>query len=165
MDRALSRNATSPPIPVPRYYPGDGATVSDLLRHADAFRAAALALLETGRKGAPSSWAPFGLCAIHAVELYLNGLLQHRGATPSQIRGMQHDLAARTSLAVEKGLVLRKKTAAHLAAMHETREYLILRYGPEMISKMSQINRLKATLEEVAERVAAQCLPRTSAAA
>lgn len=76
---------------------------------------------------------------------------------------MQHNLAARTSLAIEKGLVLRKRTAAHLAAMHETREYLILRYGPEIISRMSQINRLSATLEEVSQRVRAQCLPETAA--
>lgn len=163
MDRALSHEVAPSSSPAGRYYPGDAASVVDLVRHADAFRVAAHALLKTGQKRAPSSWAPFGLCAIHAIELYLNALLQHFGATPSKIRGMQHNLAARTSLAIEKGLVLRKRTAAHLAAMHETREYLILRYGPEIISRMSQINRLSATLEEVSQRVRAQCLPETAA--
>jgi hypothetical protein len=163
MDRAVSPEVGSSSSPATRYYPGDAASVVDLIRHADAFRLAAYALMATSPKNAPSSGAPFGLCAVHAIELYLNALLQHFGATPSKIRGMQHDLAARTSLAIEKGLVLRKRTAAHLAAMHETREYLILRYGPEIITRTSQTNRLSATLEEVSRRVRAQCLPEKAA--
>lgn len=34
-----------------------------------------------------------------------------------------------------------------------SREYLITRYGPELASTLSQINRLSATLEEVATKV------------
>lgn len=148
--------AAPPPAPAP-YYPGDAATVADLLRHADAFRVAAHALVATGRKKAPSSWAPFRLCAIHAIELYLNAMLQHCGSTPAQIRGLQHNLAARATLAIQKGLVLRKLTAGHLATMHETREYLVTRYGPELGSLMTARNRLTATLDQVAGAVSAWC--------
>lgn len=142
---------------VPPHYPGDSATVADLLHHADEFRVAALVLVKKGRARVPSSWAPFRLCAIHAIELYLNALLKHFGATASQIRSFKHDLAARASVAVEKGLVLRKRTAAHLASMHETREYLVTRYGPELGSQMSKQNRLSATLEQVASGVTRLC--------
>jgi hypothetical protein len=37
--------------------------------------------------------------------------------------------------------------------MMGNREYLVTRYGPEMTSTASQINRLTATLEEVAIKV------------
>ena len=53
------------------------------------------------------------------------------------------------------GLKLRKRTAAHLIAMGESREYLVTRYGPEMTATVSQINRLVASLEEVAMKVTA----------
>ena len=51
------------------------------------------------------------------------------------------------------GLSLRKRTAAHLAAIEGSREYLVTRYGPEMSGTSSQINRLTASLEEVAAKV------------
>jgi hypothetical protein len=68
---------------------------------------------------------------------------------------MQHDLAQRAEWARLCGLQLRKRTAAHLSAMMGNREYLVTRYGPEMTSTASQINRLTATLEEVANKVTA----------
>lgn len=34
-----------------------------------------------------------------------------------------------------------------------TREYLITRYGPELTSTLAQLNRLAATLDEVATKV------------
>lgn len=68
---------------------------------------------------------------------------------------MHHNLAARTELAIAYGLRLRKLTAAHLSAMDGNREYLVTRYGPEMAATVSQINRLTATLEEVASKVTA----------
>jgi len=37
--------------------------------------------------------------------------------------------------------------------MAGNREYLVTRYGPEMAATISQINRLTATLEEVANKV------------
>jgi hypothetical protein len=62
-------------------------------------------------------------------------------------------MAARTDLAISGGLHLRKRTATHLHAMAESREYLVTRYGPEMTTTVSQINRLTATLDEVASKV------------
>jgi hypothetical protein len=99
------------------------------------------------------SRAPCRLAAIQAIELYLNALLLHIGHEASAIRGMQHDLAKRTDHATAAGLKLRKRTAQHLAAMVGSREYLVTRYGPEMTGTVSQINRLIASLEEVATKV------------
>jgi hypothetical protein len=95
------------------------------------------------------------MTAIHAVELYLNAHLLHAGKQPSLIRGLQHDMAARTDLCVANGLILRKRTIDHLRAIAVNREYLVTRYGPELTSTLSQINRLAATLEEVAAKVSA----------
>ena len=39
--------------------------------------------------------------------------------------------------------------------MAGNREYLVTRYGPEMTATTSQINRLTATLDEVANKVSA----------
>jgi hypothetical protein len=50
---------------------------------------------------------------------------------------------------------VRKRTALHLSAMEGNREYLVTRYGPEMTGTVSQINRLMATLDEVANKVIA----------
>jgi hypothetical protein len=96
--------------------------------------------------------APYRLAAIQAIELYLNALLLQQGHYTKRIRGMQHDLGARTQLAIACGLALRDRTAKHLASMVSNREYLITRYGPEMTSTVSQINRLTATLNEVAKK-------------
>jgi len=69
---------------------------------------------------------------------------------------MQHNLAARTELAVAGGLQLRKRTASHLAQMDGNREYIVARYDVEMTATVSQINRLIATLKEVADKVSAR---------
>ena len=116
---------------------------------------AAHLLLKQKRRGDTRSLAPCRLSAIHAVELYLNALLLHTGHDPSDVRGMQHSLAKRTERAIACGLHLRKRTVAHLAAMEGNREYLVSRYGPEMTATVSQINRLTATLDEVAKKVTA----------
>jgi hypothetical protein len=134
-------------------YPGDLATAQDVRLLADQYRQAAHLLRPMGRSKHPLSRAPFRLTAIHAIELYLNALLLHRGIDPRQIRGMQHDLARRTEIANSSGLRLRVRTAAHLEAVAVQREYLVTRYGPELAGTASQINRLAATLEEVARKV------------
>ena len=108
--------------------------------------------LTQGRTGPPSP-APYRLLAIHAIELYLSALLRHAGQKPSSVRGMQHNLTTRTEIAVAGGLKLRDRTKAHLFAIDGNREYLVTRYEPEMTA-VSQINRLTATLEEVALKVA-----------
>jgi len=136
-----------------KLYPGELATSGEIRLLADEYRNAAYLLRPLGRAGEPLSRAPFRLSAIHAIELYLNALLLQRGYPASVIRGMQHDLAERTQLAVANGLGLRSRTAAHLQALAENREYLVTRYGPELSGTISPINRLEATLDEVSKKV------------
>jgi hypothetical protein len=145
------RQAASPPSLAP--YPGEAASVEQMLLLANEYKESAQVLLPRGRRGVPLSRAPYRLVAIHAIELYLNALLLHAGATPSAVRGLQHNLALRTEKAIATGLRLRARTAAHLKALTASREYLVSRYGAEMTSTTSQINRLTATLEEVAKKV------------
>ncbi|UJW85103.1 hypothetical protein [Devosia sp. SL43] len=139
-------------------YPGDLASPEQVLELANEYRTAALALVAQGKRGKPLTWAPFRLTAIHALELYLNALLLRGGARPSVVRGMRHDLVLRVEAATKMGLGLRVRTAAHLRGLHQTREYLITRYGPELAGTNSQVNRLAATLNEVAEKVEKLCL-------
>ena len=61
----------------------------------------------------------------------------------------------RTRLAVEKGLSLRRRTAEHLIRLSDQRDYLVVRYGPEQLGDLSEINRMFATLKEIAEKVRA----------
>lgn len=129
------------------------ATPGEICLLAEEYRKAAHLLRQLGRAGEPLSRSPFRLSAIHAIELYLNALLLHRGYGPGEIRRMQHDLAERTDLAVAGGLRLRSRTASHLKSLAKSREYLVTRYGPELSGTASQINRLEATLEEVARKV------------
>ena len=49
--------------------------------------------------------------------------------------------------------MLRERTSAHIRAIARDREYLIARYGPDCLSTASQMNRMLATLEEVARNV------------
>src|SRR6478609_7772206 len=134
-------------------YPGELATAEQMLELADQYRIAANVLRQLGRPGKPLTLAPFRLSAIHAVELYLNALLLRRGNGPDRIRGFRHDLVERTELAVAAGLRLRLRTAAHLRTLSQSREYLVTRYGPEMVSTTSDVTRLTATLNEVAGKV------------
>lgn len=134
-------------------YPGDLATPEEVLRLADAYRQAAMTLAGLGRRGDPVSRAPYRQAAIHAIELYLNALLLRAGHAPGLIRGLQHDFVARSALATACGLILRKRTAEHLTTIASTREHLVTRYGPELTSTLAQLNRLAATLDEIATKV------------
>ena len=133
-------------------YPGSTAAPADIVALADEYRRASIDLMGAGRKGEPLSRAPGRLCAIHAIELYLNAFLLAGGTPPEQVRSHFHNLAARAERAIASGLVLRKRTAEHLRKMTEDREYLVSRYGPEMTSTLSELNRLMATLEEVSKK-------------
>ncbi|HEX4534009.1 MAG TPA: hypothetical protein VH000_07245 [Rhizomicrobium sp.] len=144
-------------------YPGDSATVEQVLRLAEAYRAATAMLLLQEPSGDGPTRAPCRLSAIHAIELYLDALLLRSGHTASSIREMGHDLAARTELAVADGLCLRDRTAKHLAAMSSNKEYVTTRYDVEMSATLSQLNRLTATLEEVASKVTARCAAKAPA--
>jgi len=134
------------------FYPGEAATPSEVVALADEYRFAAQLLVQNGRPGEPRSRAPFRMVAIHAVELYLNAFLLQSGYSAGQVRGLQHNLAARADLAVDRGLVLRKRTCEHLHSMSQSREFLVTRYVPSGTS-LSEINRLQATLTEVAQKV------------
>jgi HEPN domain-containing protein len=136
-------------------YPGDAATAEQLLRLAEEYHRAAEILLTQGRRGEPLSRAPCRHTAIHAIELYLNAILLRNGYRASSVRGLQHDFSAKTERAIASGLKLRKRTEEHISALNANREYLVSRYGPEMTSTASQLNRLTATLNEVARKVSA----------
>ena len=133
-------------------YPGEAATAAEVVALANEYRIAAQLLVQNGRPGEARSRAPFRMVAIHAVELYLNAFLLRSGHSAGEVRGLQHNLAARADLAVEVGLVLRKRTREHLHAMSQSREFLVTRYVPSGTS-LSEINRLQATLTEVAQKV------------
>ncbi|RUW26576.1 hypothetical protein EN858_22185 [Mesorhizobium sp. M4B.F.Ca.ET.215.01.1.1] len=133
-------------------YPGELASPQQIHELAEEYRKAATLLLQLGRSGKPLTRAPFRLSAIHGIGLYLTALLLQRGHDPNQIRKMQLDLAARAKHTVEARLRLRAKTANHLQSLSQNREYLITRYGPELAATASPINRLTATLEEVAAK-------------
>jgi hypothetical protein len=134
-------------------YPGDAANVSQLLQLANEYCRAAHSLLTTNNSSTSHFAAPGRMLAIHAIELYLNVYLLHVGLRADEIRGMQHDLSARGDLVVVKGLKLRKLTEAHLNNLAGNREYLVLRYDPGWKASASQINRLTATLDEIAKKV------------
>ena len=135
------------------WYPGADADPVSLLKMAEQYRLAAHALRLLGRRREPVTFAPNRFVAIHAIELHLNALLRAKGHRPAAVRGMQHNLAARTDAAIAAGLVLKKRTAQHLRSLTQTREYLITRYDPDL-STASELTRLKATLDEVAAKAA-----------
>ncbi|ANL26243.1 hypothetical protein AMC90_CH00362 [Rhizobium phaseoli] len=131
-------------------YPGSNANPLEVLDLANAYSRASELLLRKGQKRVALSIAPARMCAIHAIELYLNAFLRHEGVTPEEIRGRLHDLSEATF--VDK-LKLRKKTAQHLEAMTAKREYLISRYAPERAKEHTELTRLAATLAEVMKKV------------
>jgi HEPN domain-containing protein len=133
-----------------KFYPGETATPREIVDLADEYRRAADALLQTCRRREPLSRAPYRLVAIHAVELYLNAYLLAVGHSSTAVRGLQHNLAARTHIAAK--LSLRKRTLAHLHSLSEKREYLIARYDPAA-NETSELNRCAATLAEIADKV------------
>ena len=75
------------------------------------------------------------------------------GAGIADYRYEQHDLRKRTANPEVSALRLRQRTLEHLGKLSEGREYLSIRYGPELSGNLSQLNRLMATLDEVATKV------------
>ncbi len=133
------------------YYPGDAASVPEIMKLASAYNDAACMLFDNAARRRALNCAPARLCSIHAVELYLNAFLRSGGVPNGQIRARMHNLADEDFVAT---LVLRQKTAWHLEAMTEKREYPITRYGPEVTDRLTEITRLKATLGEVSKKTA-----------
>lgn len=131
-------------------YPGSTASKWQILDLANEYYHAAIHLFEKSNKNTPLSYAPARFCCIHAIELYLNAFLRHEGVPPEKIRSRMHNFADPEFVAQLK---LRKKTSQHLATITERREYLISRYGPEMITELTELNRLTATLVEIMTKV------------
>lgn len=69
------------------------------------------------------------------------------------MRGLQHNLSERAKRAIDSGLALRKQTRLHLDQLTENREYLGSRYDVETLKQFSQLNRIRATLDQVGDRV------------
>jgi hypothetical protein len=134
-------------------YPGDDASPYAVNRLADFYRDAAHRSSGSIQIGDPLSAGPMRLLAIQSIELNLSAYLLLHGVTWAAIRKMGHDLEGRLVSAKGKGLVVRDRTAAHIRAIAQDREYLVARYGADCLSDGSQINRLFATLEEVARKV------------
>jgi len=130
-------------------YPGSTASAVELIRLADTYLDAATQLMNSACKKRPLSYAPARLCAIHAIEIYLNAVMRIHGVPAVEIRARMHNLANPEFTALLK---LRKKTALHLAEMTARREYLISRYAPDMTAQHTELNRLQATLNEVSTK-------------
>lgn len=56
-------------------------------------------------------------------------------------------------------LGLRRKTAAHLADLAARREYLAVRYAPDLSKNRSHPTRMTATLDEIVSKVARRIDP------
>lgn len=135
------------------FYPGSEASVEDLIGLADSYYSAGCSAWTQADPKDPLSFAPVFLCTIQAVEIYLSAFLIFHGVDRRHVRGLQHDLARRTTMAHERGLCLRAKTQAHLQRITDERDYLVVRYGPEQISGLPQPNRMFATMKEVSTKV------------
>ncbi|RFB99138.1 hypothetical protein B5K11_01455 [Rhizobium leguminosarum bv. trifolii] len=131
-------------------YPGSNAKPLEVLDLADAYSRASKLLFSEGQERVALSIAPARMCAIHAIELYLNAFLRHQGVAPEEIRARMHSLAEPMFVAK---LQLRKKTARHLEVMTAKREYLISRYAPDQAREHTELTRLTATLKEVMAKV------------
>lgn len=154
-------SAIASPVPCdPRVYPGSEATVSELLELAGNYHRAAESLRARDDRRDRTSSAPVRFCAVHAVETYLNAFLVFHGADRKEVRSLQHDLVKRTEMAAARGLCLRKRTRSHLLQVTGLREHLVVRYGPERMKGLPDLNRTFATLEEVGKKVSAAILAR-----
>ncbi|UPA28022.1 hypothetical protein K6301_22485 (plasmid) [Shinella oryzae] len=121
-----------------------------MLNLAARYRDAAITL---GERLSKPNHLPRRLLALHSIELYLDALLLANGYDGETIRGIERDFNKRTRIATDIGLVLRKRTAAHLATLSSSREYLAVSYGPETTATLSQMNRVMATLDELSLKV------------
>ncbi|NTH66606.1 hypothetical protein G6L33_22360 [Agrobacterium rhizogenes] len=131
-------------------YPAKAAGVRDILNLAKQYQDAANKL---GGSSPKPNQAPQRLLALHAVELYLNAFLLAKGVNSTTICGFRHDLGERARMASEAGLVLRKRTVAHLATLSASNEYHVVSYAPELTSRLPQVNRVIATVDELSRKV------------
>jgi hypothetical protein len=134
-------------------YPGEGATAQDMHRLAEVYRGSAYRAAGLIQRGDPLTAAPLRLLALHSVELNLSAYLMLKGSPAVEVRRLGHDLGARLAMAASAGLMLRRRTAAHVEAVARDREYLVARYGPERLGTASHVNRLLATMDEIGGKV------------
>ncbi len=138
-------------------YPSDRATAEQILLLAQSYRHAAQSLV--AKKGTAISRAPCRFLALHAIELYQDALLLKHGHKAAAIRKTQHNIAMRAEMAAAGGLILRRKTVEHLSAATAQREYMQMRYSDDMPATLANLNRILATLEELAEKITAMVQP------
>jgi hypothetical protein len=148
---------TPPAVPQPD--PGSGASAAEIVRFAQAYHTSALMLIEAGRGREAVDRAPGRYCALHAIELYLDAFLRAAGEAPGRLRAHQHNFGMRAALAMERGLAIRRKTALHLVQLSRQREDLVVRYRPDCMDAICELNRLVASLEEIARKVRAAIVP------
>lgn len=60
-------------------YPGQNAETQEVMALAEAYCAAAMALLKKAPVNVELSYAPARMCSIHSIELYLNAFLHKEG--------------------------------------------------------------------------------------
>jgi hypothetical protein len=136
------------------FYGSDEMSAAECLALAGEYMRAAMHLKTIWRPRKAASRAPFRFTAIHAIELYLTAYLLHAGEPWPKLRRMGHNLQQRHDVAADRGLMLRKRTRTSLGVISRQREYLKSRYAQNE-ARPTQLNRLEATLEEVAKKVAA----------
>ena len=69
------------------------------------------------------------------------------------MRGFQHDVKGKVKLPIREGLVLCRKTMAHLDNMPGSQGYLMTRCCPLVAASISPIKTLMAGLEEAGRKV------------
>lgn len=124
-------------------------TYREILTLATRYKDAAIQL---GCASPKQAGLPLRLLALRSIGFYLDGLLLAKGFDHATIRGLEQDLAERSRIAVDIGLVLRKRTAAHLFILSSSGECRIITHGLAL-GPLSQINRVMATLDEVSRKV------------
>ena len=134
-------------------YPGDGASVEEVLALARSYAAAARRLLSTKPMPKLVARAPAHLCAVHAIELYLHAFLKHRGTIHSELRSMHHNVADMLDRAVKEGLVVDARTVEHIGRLVGKREYLVSRYAPDRLADLSHPDRILASLKAIGDHV------------
>lgn len=153
-------------------HPGNDASAGDILELANSYRDAASLLMEQARRRtrrSPAHWAPARLCALHAIELYLNAFLRSSGLHAREVRKILgcHDLSklrADPDAGLLDALNLRGKTVMHLERIAITREYLCVRYAPDKLDGLAELNRLQATLKELSDKIGPRIAPDLPAA-
>lgn len=145
-------------------YPGAGSTVSQTLMLADEYYSAAMLLIRQEDPHGVTRFAPARLCVIQAIELYLNAFLLFEDVEPAEIRGFQHALVKRAEATRARGLVLKAKTYDRLAELEASREYLLVRYGPERSEELMALPQMFSVLDNVTKAVRRRVLQQPYAA-